>query len=152
MWRKQIRSGKKDRMIKKKKPRKGSHGKRQWGKVKWWRKDVLHHQWECWHCALPPSLSYLFRREYTQSASIFTDCHAHLCKQSLPEIQPKNICTLSESIRYWSFILAATYTVCTSFFPLKIICAGNSKRMRTDGVQRWSKWFVAWQPAENGTS
>lgn len=31
------------------------------------------------------------------------------------------------------------HTLCALLFPLKIVCAGNSKRMRTDGVQRWSK-------------
>lgn len=34
-------------------------------------------------------LLYLFRREYAQSASIFTYCHTHLCQQGLPVVKAK---------------------------------------------------------------
>lgn len=35
-------------------------------------------------------LPYLFRREDPQSASIFTDCNTHLCKQGLPVVKERH--------------------------------------------------------------
>lgn len=152
MWRKQIRSGKKDRMIKKKNP--GRVLMEKDSEVKW---------------------SDGGRMCFTTSGNVDTVrshpvCHTFL-GENTPKVPPSSriatpISASKASLKYSqktfvhsvkAFVIGLLFllqhTLCALLFsPLKIVCAGNSKRMRTDGVQRWSKWFVAWQLAENGTS
>lgn len=72
---------------------------------KWWLKGERDHSWDIWQNS--PSISvcvlclfYLFRREYAQCASIFTDCHAHLCKQGLPVVKAKAFISWGAPVKF----------------------------------------------------
>lgn len=105
LWRKQkTMSGKNDRMIKKKKTtlmrwtaeqQTVPTERKQTEVRKWWcirMLDTIHSTTTICICVY---VLYLFRRKYTQSASIFTDCHTHLCKQRLSVVKQNNMSSVS---------------------------------------------------------